>query len=130
MIRTRLYGVIHFKTVQTAWILRLFGYIAYCVSGVVLSTKYPSVARTASQSQLWNSAKPRFRHLLMYRSWSHGRKRSAADRTSNRPSLYVAFTARYRDDIRDKPGTCVTALLVRSRSCALRRQMRLNSISS
>ena len=42
-----------------------------------------------------------------------GRKRSAcfvAESTRNRPLFYVAFTPpmlRYRDDIRDKPGTCI-----------------------
>ena len=36
-----------------------------CFWSGLLSIEYPSVARAARQSQLWKSAKPRFRHLLI-----------------------------------------------------------------
>ena len=36
-----------------------------CSWSGLLSIEYPSVARAARQSQLWKSAKPRFRHLLL-----------------------------------------------------------------
>ena len=36
-----------------------------CFWSGLLSIKYPSVARAARQSQLWKSAKPRFRHHLL-----------------------------------------------------------------
>ena len=36
-----------------------------CYWSGLLSIEYPSVARAARQSQLWKSAKPRFRHHLL-----------------------------------------------------------------
>ena len=36
-----------------------------CFWSGLLSIEYPSVARAARQSQVWKSAKPRFRHHLL-----------------------------------------------------------------
>ena len=37
-----------------------------CLWSGLLSIEYPRVARAARQSQLWKSAKPRFRHHLLF----------------------------------------------------------------